>query len=382
MVRSHCYDYRDRNNYRGRSNYRGCRQRGCRQSSGSFPLRFSKLNQAFWLAVGLALATSVMPPAWAQSGGRARGGSFDQPAPSQPSRSAPSGGGYGGGFGGGYADPYDYSVPSGRSYPRDYYPGSYRRSPVIVVPPQSYPYGYDTGYGSGYGTSSSGDGLFLILLFLGGTMLLPIAMTYLRQAGSRGGGTGSELTNDVVTVTQVQVALLAQARSIQDALTQLSTDADLSNSTGLSNFLRETVLALLRSPENWSHAKVTSQTVRSRAQASQLFEQLSIQERSKLTAETLVNVEGKIRRQALKVQDNADPASYIVVTLLVGTADDRPIGQPVHSAEELTGVLKRLGGVAPSYLLIYELIWSPQDASDSLSRDQLLAHYPDLVQIA
>ncbi len=349
-------------------------------------LNCPRLNRTLWLAVSLMLATNIAPSALAQSGGRARGGSFDQPAPSQaPSRNAPSGGS-GGGYCGGYADPYDYSVPSGRSYPRgnypgSYYPGSYRRPPVIVVPPQSYPtspYGYDTGYG----TSSSGDGLFLILLFLCGSALLPIAMSYLRQAGRRGGQSANELTNNVVTVTQVQVALLAQARYIQEALTQLSTEANLSTSTGLSDFLRETVLALLRSPENWSHARVSSQTVRSRAQASQLFEQLSIQERSKLTAETLVNVEGKVRQQALKVQENADPASYIVVTLLVGTADDRPIGQPVHSAEELTAVLKRLGSAAPSYLMIYELIWSPQDAADSLSRDQLLANYPDLVQIA
>jgi uncharacterized membrane protein len=382
MVKRHCRsDYR-LSDYRltDRSSHSISRDRSSRVRNRSW-LNSSGLKQFLGLGV-LLVAVSLTPIASAQSGGRARGGSFDQPAPAQaPSRNSPSGG-----YGGGYADPYDYSVPSGRSYPPSYNPGGYRRSPVIVVPPQSYPYGYDGGYGSGYGTSSSGDGLFLILLFFGSSLLLPIAMTYLRQMGSRGssGGSngGNELSNDIVTVTQVQVALLAQARYIQESLTQLSSDADLSDSTGLSNFLRETVLALLRSPENWSHAKLNSQTVRGRAQASQLFEQLSIQERSKLTAETLVNVEGKVRRQAIKVQENADPASYIVVTLLVGTADDRPLGQPIHSAEELTEVLKRLGGIAPSYLMIYELIWSPQDASDSLSRDQLLAHYPDLVQIA
>jgi uncharacterized membrane protein len=330
----------------------------------------------------------------AQSGGRARGGSFDPP--SSGSQQAPSGGGYsggggyGGGFGGGYSSPYDYSVPYDYSYPSrpDYYPGSYRRPRVIVVPPQSYPVpvdpGYGAGYGSGYGTSSSGDGLFLILVFMLGACMLPVLMSYMRasRGSSRGSGAG-ELANDVVTVTQVQVALLAQARQIQDDLTQMSVQANLDSQAGLAEFLRETVLALLRSPENWSHARVSSQTVRSRQEAAQLFEQLSIQERSKLDSETLVNVGGQIRRQAVQVNKEADPASYIVVTLLVGTADDRPlVSNSVHSAEELTAVLKRLGGISPAYLMIYEVIWSPQDASDSLSRDQLLTHYPDLVQIA
>jgi uncharacterized membrane protein len=324
--------------------------------------------------------------AFAQSGGRTRGGSFDRPASSP--RQAPSGSGYGSGYGGGYSAPYDYSVPYNypsrpNYYPDSYpYPGSYRRPSVIVVPPQSYPVPVNPDYGPGYGTSSSDDGMFLLLVLGCGIFVLPVLLNYMRQArGNRYSSTG-ELDNDTVTVTRVQVGLLAQARYIQDQLTQLSLQADLNTQAGLADLLRETVLALLRSPENWSHAQVSSQTVKNRQQASQVFEQLSIQERSKLSAETLVNTGGQIRRQAIPVNKNADPASYIVVTLLVGTADDRPIAQTVHSAEELTAVLKRLGGISPDYLLIYELIWTPQDASDSLSRDQLLANYPDLIQIA
>ena len=342
---------------------------------------------AIGLLAGLIGWTAVLTPTWAQSGGRARGGSFSQPSsPSTPSRSAHSGGSYGGG---GYSSPYDYSVPRDRYAPsRDYYPGSYRRSPVIVVPPQSYPVPIDPygGYSTGYSTSSSGDGLFLILVLVCGVTLLPIAMAYMRQMGGRGRGGSAvgEQANNIVTVTQLQVALLAQARYIQEDLTRLSSQANLESQTGLNQLLQETVLALLRSPENWSHAKVSSQTVKSREQASQLFEQLSIQERSKLTAETLVNIGGQVRKQAVKVNAEADPASYIVVTMLVGTADDQPLVKPnsLHSAEELTAILKRLGGIAPSYLMIYELIWTPQDATDSLSHEQLLAHYPDLVQIA
>lgn len=370
-----------------------------RQSLGQAPMQFMQIlptatkrlvtaGLTFTIASSLIGSPTQLGSTWnsdrvlaQSSGGRARGGSFDRPAAAP--EAAPSGSGYSGGYSGGtyggsYSSPYDY-------YPSqpDYFPGSYRRPRVIVMPPQSYPVPVDPGYG--YGTSTSGDGAFLILVLFLGISMLPVIMTYLRQASKTRSSANSptgELANDIVTVTQLQIALLAQARYIQEALTQLSLQANLNSQAGLTEFLRETVLALLRSPENWSHARISSQTVKSREQASQVFEQLSIQERSKLSSETLVNVGGQIRRQTLQVNQEADPAAYIVVTLLLGTADDHPIANSVYSAEELKTILKRLGGVAPAYLMVFELIWTPQDASDSLSHDQLLTYYPDLIQIA
>lgn len=313
------------------------------------------------------------------SGGRARGGSFSRPtAPSgAPGNTIPrtSPGGYdrypdyGGGYSGGYGGSY---------YPRQSYP---RGGTVIVpapypgyIPSQPAPVSVGTDLG------------FIFLLGVLGFMVLPLIMNLLklRAVGAPTGVSGSsELMNDVVTVTQVQVALLAQARAIQAELTELATRADLENQVGLSQMLQETVLALLRSPENWSHARLSSETVRSREQATQVFEQRSIAARSKFTRETLVNVGGNVRRQPFTPQDAADPAAYIVLTLIVGTADDRPLfDQQVYSATDLQAVLQRLGAIAPDYLLVYELLWTPQDERDSLSYDEMLAHYPDLIQIA
>ncbi|MBD1917209.1 MULTISPECIES: DUF1517 domain-containing protein [Cyanophyceae] len=190
---------------------------------------------------------------------------------------------------------------------------------------------------------------------------------------------GNELTNDVVTITQLQVALLSQARDLQTELETIAARSDIDTKPGLNQLLQETVLALLRSPEYWSHAKLTGQTVRSRAHASQVFEQLSVTERSKFSRETLVNVGGQVSRQTYQPKADADPAAYIVVTLIVGTADDQPLlTQPIHSASDLQAALRRL----PDYLLVYELLWAPQAASDSLSYDQMLAAYPDLTQIS
>ena len=34
--------------------------------------------------------------------------------------------------------------------------------------------------------------------------------------------------------------------------------------------------------------------------------------------------------------------------------------------------------LAPAYLMTYELLWSPQNSSDSLTSEELLTKYPDL----
>jgi uncharacterized membrane protein len=314
------------------------------------------------------------------SGGSGRGGSFSRPSGGGSSGGGSSGGGFSGGgrSGGGYSDPYY------RDYPSDPY---YRDRPYSNPGPVVVP--VPGGYGGGY-VSTGGDAFLPLLVFMVLFLMFPVAAMYLARNGRGRGGYGGypvatagnrELANDIVTVTKLQVALLAQARYIQESLTELTLNSDMETPEGLAEMLRETVLALLRSPENWSHVRAMSQTVKSREEAAQLFEKLSVIERSKFSSETLARVGGRIRRQELRPGDDG-PAAFIVVTLLIGTEDDRPIiDQDIHSAQELEAALQRIGAITPEYLLIYELLWSPQDASDSLTYDELLAEYPDLVQI-
>lgn len=306
------------------------------------------------------LSGGLLPPGalaeQAVSGGMSRGGSFSRPAAPAPSapRSLP---------------------PSGGSYGYRSAPG-----PVIVPYPTYAPAPVYVGTGGG-----GGGGMFLVIVVLG-FILLPIAFNYL-QGGTRrfdgpaAAGSQSELLNDIVTVSRLQVALLAGARELQRDLDHIALSADLNTSAGLTAQLRETVLALLRHPDYWTHVGAESTTVAGREKASELFERLSIQERSKFTVETLVNVGGEVQRRALPGGPSGEVAAHIVVTLLLGTADDRPLFKAVNSVADLRAVLQRLGSISPAYLLVYELLWTPQAPSDSLSDDELVANYPDLVTL-
>ena len=121
--------------------------------------------------------------------------------------------------------------------------------------------------------------------------------------------------------------------------------------------------------------------MRSREQAQTLFNQLSIQERTKFSAETLTNVNGIRRIQDNFKQDN-EPGSYIVVTLLVGTENDRPLFGNVYSTDELKQALERIAATPPEYLTVFELMWTPQSQTESLTSDELLTEYTNLMQIA
>lgn len=309
------------------------------------------------------------------SGGRSGGGSFrSSPSRSSGSRSSGSSGS---------------SRSNSPSYSRDrYYNGG--GGPVIVpvpVGPRVYndPYrnnGYSNGQAS---TTDSGIGWIVGLFFVGVSAIVVFGLVFLvfRAMRNPGGASGvTELDNNIVTVSKIQVALLAEAREIQSELTALSLEVDTNTSAGLLQLVQEASLALLRMPENWSHVLAESQTVKSREAAEALFNQISIAERSKFSVETLTNVGGRVnKRDRFKPDPGEGPAAYIVVTLLAGTAHDQPLFDQVRTHEALSQVLEKVASLPSDYLMAFELLWSPQNASDSLTYDELLTEYTNMVQL-
>lgn len=192
----------------------------------------------------------------------------------------------------------------------------------------------------------------------------------------------SEIDNNIVTVSKIQVGLLATARAIQTQLSEYSLNTDTETPEELAQLLQEAALALLRTESNWTHVSASSKTVRNREEAQAIFSQLSIEERSKFSAETLTNVNGKVRQIQDNFKHDNEPGSYIVVTLLIGTENDRPLFGNVYSAKELKQALERIAATPPEYLTVFELLWTPQSETESLTEDELLTEYTKLMQIA
>lgn len=303
------------------------------------------------------------------SGGRAGGGSFRRSSP--PSRSAPS-----------------QSAPRNTSpnvsQPNYRPPGNYG-GPIFVPPPVYYPSQprSDSAYSHNNGQNNTNGGNIwlglLVLLILGGVSVAAVLWLWPKLTGKSASSMEREIENNIFTVTKLQVALYAQARDIQTDLSALSAEIDTSDSEGLLRLLQESVLALLRHPESWTHVSAHSETAPNALDAERRLNQLSMTERSRLSAETLVSVGGQVQRRAIAVPDGEGPAAYIVVSFLLGTVHDRPLFDQVRSVAELKAILENVAALPADYLMAFELIWSPQDPSDSLTDDELLTEYSDLI---
>jgi len=192
----------------------------------------------------------------------------------------------------------------------------------------------------------------------------------------------NELDNDIVTISKLQVALKSSALSLQSELSELTLEADTETAPGLRKLLEEAALALLRNAESWTHVLGSSKTIDRREEAEIVFNRFSIEERSKFSAETLTNVDGKIRqREVIESDRNVETPAYIVVTLLIGTADDRPLFSQIDSAQAMQEALKKVASMRSDYLMVFELLWSPQVETDTLTEAELATEYAYLVAI-
>jgi len=288
------------------------------------------------------------------SGGRSRGGSFRRSSPPSRSGSGSSGSRSSG------------SRSSGSDYYRNHDGGYYDTTPIYTH--RRY-YGYPIGWE-----------LFWLALFI---LLAAILFIYLLQLflNRQKSSVPKELANDIVTVSKLQVALLGNAKEVQSDISELIRNADTSSSEGLAEQLQEATLVLLRNSASWTHVCASSQKVKGREKAEMIFKELSIAERSKFSSETLSNVNGHIKEREAVSPEYDETADYIVVTLLVGTEDDKPLFAEVNTFAELESALQRIAATPPDYLLTFELLIGPQEESDCLTYDELLTEYQEMRQL-
>jgi uncharacterized membrane protein len=303
-----------------------------------FTFRFIvRLTLTVGLVLSLVLGDASTALA-ARSGGRIGGGSFRTPSRSLPSggsyRTAPRGGyGYGGG---GFGFPF-------------------------LIP--------FFGFG-GFG------GLFTIFI------VIALANFLVRAFQNAGVAGGDEYAPTTVSVAKVQVGLLATARDLQPELDRLTLTADTGSSEGRAMLVQEASLALLRHPEYWVYATTESQQAGLEA-AEAKFNQYSLTERSKFTAETLAKVDNRLLHPPSSavsgelVKSPEDAGDYIIVTIIVGVTGKLDL-PPISSSEALRQALQTIGGIGSDRLLAVEVLWTPQAKGDSLSSDDILTYYPDL----
>jgi uncharacterized membrane protein len=309
------------------------------------------LKTFFVLSLVIALAFGQTDGALAaRSGGRIGGGSFRAPS----SRSY---------------TPRTYAPPGGGGYYAPY-PGGGFGFPFLI------PF---WGIGGGFG------GVFSILIFLA---IANFLVQSFRRVTNNDTEEADYNNNSTVSITRLQVGLLAQARGLQTELNHIAETADTNTPEGRAEILQEASLALLRHPEYWVYAGGGTQQAKLNAAESQ-FNRLSLAERSKFSEETLSNVNNQLKaalaKEALPPAEldnptrliSEGPGEYLIVTLLAATLGK--FGIPaINSADDLRQALRIIGSLPSEQLLAIEVLWTPQAEGDTLTTDELFAEYPDL----
>ncbi|KAH0994698.1 hypothetical protein GBA52_018562 [Prunus armeniaca] len=187
---------------------------------------------------------------------------------------------------------------------------------------------------------------------------------------------GSVLTaTEKTSVLKLQVGLLGMGRALQRDLNRIAETADPSTSEGLGYVLTETTLALLRHPDYCISGYSSVAQKRGIEDAEKRFNQLSIEERGKFDEETLVNVNNIKRQSSSSQRANGFRNEYIVITILVAAEGVHKL-PTINGSGDLKEALQKLGSIPSNKILAVEVLWTPQNETDTLSERELLEDYP------
>ncbi|WRX19773.1 Protein of unknown function DUF1517 - like 1 [Theobroma cacao] len=216
----------------------------------------------------------------------------------------------------------------------------------------------------GNGSKSAAGAYVMLTIFMG-------AASYLVYLNFVEGGT---------SILQIQVGLSAKARSLQRELTEIATTTDTSTANGWQLILEETTSSLLRHPDYYLYGYSFVTRCWTIGGAEQHFKRLSKEERQKFDVESLVNINNFKRTRAVAPKADKVNKDCIVVTVLVAVQGAHNL-PTIRTTDDVKEALQSLGEICSSKTKGVEILWTPQDETDSLSVEELLENYPQLRRI-
>eukprot|EP00270_Netrium_digitus_P018325 TRINITY_DN694_c0_g1_i5.p1 TRINITY_DN694_c0_g1~~TRINITY_DN694_c0_g1_i5.p1 ORF type:complete len:415 (-),score=88.99 TRINITY_DN694_c0_g1_i5:197-1441(-) len=240
------------------------------------------------------------------------------------------------------------------------------------------PFSFWAGPSVTVGVGGGGFGLFGFLLF--GILIFVVANAVTGYLSQGGDDEDDFYGTSTISVVKLQVGLLGLARNLQRSLDQMAMSADTNTPEGLHKVLSETVLSLLRNPEYCVYGCAKSEEGRDSYNGEELFNRMVMLERSKFREETLLNVGGDFQRLDRAPKPARMNSEFIVVTIVAATEGDFSL-PPIRSSEDLRQALVKLGSISSDQLQAIEVLWTPQNEEDTLSQNDILRDFPELMSL-
>ncbi|KAK3194750.1 hypothetical protein Dsin_026060 [Dipteronia sinensis] len=181
-------------------------------------------------------------------------------------------------------------------------------------------------------------------------------------------------------VIKLQVGMHICESSFEKSINRIAETADTSTS--------KTTKALSNHSASWLAVNSSVKVNKSIEEAEEYFKKLSIDEREKYDKETLINLDN-VKSDSISDQkdDNnmsRDRDTYMVVTILVAAKGKAALNFPnrIASKEDLKEAFKELQIISKSaQVQAVNVVWTPQDENEVMSREELYQVYPTLLEI-
>lgn len=193
---------------------------------------------------------------------------------------------------------------------------------------------------------------------------------------------------DGATVVRLQLAfnvMERDSRSVLRQLEQLADNADASTNQGIERLAADTALLLMRRRNEWLSCGGSVRHFSDDDTALRQFDREVNSEAAKFERENsfpLNSVPGS-------GQGKATVAVVMAVACLMGDCEDEVLagaraaaGEPVLSGDAAAAkrALEEMASAGPGEVFAFELMWVPDDNDESLSMDDIIMDWPELVQ--
>ncbi|KAK4531595.1 hypothetical protein CCYA_CCYA08G2452 [Cyanidiococcus yangmingshanensis] len=198
---------------------------------------------------------------------------------------------------------------------------------------------------------------------------------------------GSLVKEEQISVARVHIALRDDVKDfVRRALRELAASVDTTQPQELLRLLRTSSLIMERAcevGEGWyaTAYDVLAFDASNTAEAERSFRQMSLQIKGNWQEDTFLNLDGIRRVHSYEHERSKDPplqaatqSNLMVVTFVVAV---QGLQGPVSSARD---ALRSLHTVAEGKLLAVEILWTPDREDDTLSEEEMITQFPELVR--
>ena len=259
------------------------------------------------------------------------------------------------------------------------------------------PFGWGWGWGGGFGISPYFGGGVTIYSplstwfgFLSVGIILIVFFSALFSASARN-PTSMFVTEQSTYSSLVSLSLALNVSnrkssgSILSTLKRLSYSAQSNIRVGMETLVHQVALELLRKKHTIVAASSHSSSFKTAKTAERQFNALAVRERSKFEKELVsiehgVNLNIEPARQARpELQSTATMAVVTIILLLEGDAKIPPI-KTTTNVEEALSIIASEAKVSGK-LLAAEILWTPEDPSETLNEKDIISNYPNLINV-